>query len=248
MEDFNINDITQEKRQLIWSLATGGTTSVKVHSSTKDIKPKWIIGTTNVDIPNELKRIELSWNNREKTSIKGFETRFRTVRFHKQWRGNKRQKTLPMTSLHRIQLYEEVIFAISETPLTFADMINENPAWGYYFVESTNVLSNEHTKHSLWNSNGHKRMMNYIENKIVATRETETEETATPAMSVTDAMVHIMDSIDQVDKAPPIAQSLEWSLDDNVGGQGNYLRPAAWPPKAKSGQLFENHRQTNVYR
>ena len=99
MEDFNLGDITQEKRQLIWSLTTGGTTSVKIHSSTKDIKPKWIIGTTNIDIPNELKRIELSGNSKERTSIKGFETRFNPIRFQKQWRGSKSQKTLPMTNL-----------------------------------------------------------------------------------------------------------------------------------------------------
>ena len=217
MEDFSISDITQEKRQLIWSLATGGTTSVKIHSSTKDIKPKWIVGTTNVNIPNELKRIELSGSNKEKTSIKGFGTRFKPIRFNKQWRGNKNQKTLPMTNLQRMQLYEQVIFAISETPITFAEMINENAAWGYYFLEATSVLSEEHPKHNLWQSNGQKRMLQYIEKKVAETRKEGIEDAATPAMTAADALDAIMDTIDSIDSDNiPQAQSLEWTMEDDI--------------------------------
>ena len=174
------------------------------------------IGLVNGSKEREIISVKLSGSNKEKTSIKGFETRFKTIRFHKQWRGNKRQKTLPMTPLQRMQLYEEVIFAISETPTTFAEMIDENPAWGYYFLESTNVLSEEHAKHNLWESKGQQRMVNYMEKKIAATRETGTEEIASPAMSAADAMDHIMDSIDQLDKGMPQAQSLEWLLNDDI--------------------------------
>ena len=42
LEDVTIKDITEDKRGVVWALATGGNTSVKIHSTTKSIAPKWV--------------------------------------------------------------------------------------------------------------------------------------------------------------------------------------------------------------
>ena len=91
LEDITIKDITEDKRGVVWALATGNNTSVKVHSTSKTITPKWVIGTSNQDMPRMCEEMKKG-TRREQAIIRGLQSRFMTIRYDKSTEASKTSK------------------------------------------------------------------------------------------------------------------------------------------------------------
>ena len=114
LDDIMVRDVTEDKRGVIWALATGGKTSVKIHSTSKKIEPKWVIATSNQDVPAMYREME-NGNAKEKVAIRGMRTRFMPIEFRKQFR-EENEENIQLDDA-RMELLVAVMQEIAERPM-----------------------------------------------------------------------------------------------------------------------------------
>ena len=167
MEDITIRDITEEKRGVVWALATGANTTVKIHSSSKKIEPKWVIGTTNENVPEVYKQVR-SGNEKDKTSITGMQSRFMDVKFEKKFRGTNDEQALMMDENARLEFFIRIMAEVAARPNDFKRAYERNVFHALYMVEAARIIENDNPNHPLFKSKSYRQVMeglnDYVEN------------------------------------------------------------------------------------
>ena len=167
MEDIRIRDITEEKRGVVWALATGANTAVKIHSSSKKIEPKLVIGTTNENVPEVYTQMKRG-NEKDKTSITRMQSRFMDVKFEKKFRGMPEEQALQMDENARLELFIRIMAEIAARPMDFKHAYERNVFRALYMVEAARIIENDHPNHPLFKSKSYRQVMeglnDYVEN------------------------------------------------------------------------------------
>ena len=157
LDDINIREITEEKRGIIWALATGGTAAVKVHSSSRKIDPKWVIGSSNEDIYTAIMDMG-EGTKREKTAVRGLRSRFQPIEFRREFRGLDTEINIQLDDNARMDLLVEVMTEISRFVEDYKKLYQKNVMHALYMVEACRVLQAEHPQHKLFATTGFKEV------------------------------------------------------------------------------------------
>ena len=167
MEDITIRDITEEKRGVVWALATGSNTTVKIHSSSKKIEPKWVIGTTNENIP-EVYKLMKNGSEKDRTNITGMQTRFMDVKYEKKFRGTNDEQALMMDENARLELFIRIMAEIAARPDDFKKAYERNVFRALYMIEAARIIENDNKDHPLFKSKSYRQVIeglnDYVEN------------------------------------------------------------------------------------
>ena len=171
MEDIRIKDITEEKRGVVWALATGSNTSVKIHSSSKKIEPKWVIGTTNENVPEVYTQVR-GGNEKDRTGITGMQSRFMDVKFNKKFRGTNEEQAMHMDEEARLEFFIRVMAEIASRPNDFKRAYERNVFRALYMVEAARIIENDHPNHALFKSKSYRQVIEGL-NDFVENSQTE---------------------------------------------------------------------------
>ena len=172
LDDVNVRDITNDKRGVIWALATGSTTSVKIHSSSRKITPKWVIATSNENIPEALDQMKRG-TPAEQLAVRGMQSRFMSVEFYKQHRGTNSEMTIQIDDDARMQLLIEVMKEIGHNPLHYQIVYQRNIMHALYMAEAGRVLEEQHSDHPLFKTAGYREVIEGLINHVEEVKTNE---------------------------------------------------------------------------
>ena len=171
LEDVTLKDITEDKRGVVWALATGGSTSVKVHSTSKTISPKWVIGTSNEDIPNACDQMTRG-SRKEQAVIRWMESRFMLVKYNKKYRGEAAEQCILLDNDARMELFVSVMTEIAANPGYYRRQYESNVFKALYMVEAARLLEETYPEHQLFKSRNYRTVIEGLHN-YVETHQTE---------------------------------------------------------------------------
>ena len=172
LDDVNLRDITTDKRGVIWALATGSTTAVKIHSTSRKITPKWVIATSNEHIPHALEAMNQGTPT-EQLAVRGMQTWFLPNEFYKQHRGTATEMTIQLDDNARMQLLVEVMKEISQNPLLYQQLYQGNIMYALYMAEAGRVLEEQHKEHPLFKTAGYREVIEGLINHVEEVKTNE---------------------------------------------------------------------------
>ena len=170
LEDVTMKDITEDKRGVVWALATGGSTSVKVHSTSKTILPKWVIGTSNENIPDVCDQMTRG-SRKEQAVIRGMQSRFMLVQYNKKYRGELEEQNILLDNDARMDLFVSVMTEIAANPGYYRRQYETNVFKALYMVEAARLLES-YPEHQLFKSRNYRTVIEGLHN-YVETHQTE---------------------------------------------------------------------------
>ena len=168
-------------------MATGSTTSVKIHSSSRRIDPKWVIMITNECVPEAIKAMK-NGSPREQMAVRGFETRFNKIEFYQTHRGTSFERNIQLGDDARMSLIVEVMREISGNVPVYKELYERNVMFALYLVEACRVLEEENKEHALFKTSGYREV---IEGLITYVEEHQTK-TATEEKEESTDLEHMM--------------------------------------------------------
>ena len=170
LEDITLRDITEDKRGVVWALATGNNTSVKVHSTSKIISPKWVIGTSNENVPRVCEQMK-SGSRREQAVIRGMQSRFVTIEYNKKYRGEAEEQNIHLDEHACMELFISVMSEIATAPRFFQRQYEANVLKALYMVEAARILEENYPDHAVFKSWNYRVVIEGLHN-FVKTHQT----------------------------------------------------------------------------